>query len=205
MRCRRARAAITERRLRTPSPAAARELQLHLTSCRSCAADALAEEVLARELAVSWEDLAPPIDVRARVLREIAVLESVERREVPRRQLGLAVVATAAALGVAAWLAVSGFPPLLPRAVHETRWLLEGITAVLSVFAGPLDAAVAVLRSLGGIALDLLSALGVVLDAFAVVPQALVVFSVAAMASFTAYVVARDLRLLPAPRKEHRA
>jgi hypothetical protein len=83
--------------------------------------------------------------------------------------------------------------------------LLEGITAVLSVFAGPLDAAVAVLRSLGGIALDLLSALGVVLDAFAVVPQALVVFSVAAMASFTAYVVARDLRLLPAPRKEHRA
>jgi len=198
--------AITERRLREPSPAAQRELQAHLASCESCAADALVEGALARELALLREERLPSVDVRARVLREIAALGSVERREVPRRQLGLAVTATAAALGIVVWAAVSGFPPLLPRAVHEARWVVAGIAAFLSAFAGPLDAAAAVLRSLGGVTLDLLSALGVVLQTLAIVPQAVVALSVAAMTLITTYVVARDLRLLPtwAPRKEHR-
>jgi len=205
MRCRRARVAITERRLRQPSPGAQRELQAHLASCESCAADAFAEGLLAHELAVLREERLPRVDVRARVLREIAALESLERREVPRRQLGLAVAATAAALGVVAWAAASGLPALLPHAVHETRWLVEGIAAVASAFARPLDAAMAVLRSLGGITLDLLSAVGVVVHKFAIVPQAVVAFSVAVMTSITMYVVARDLGLLPAaPRKEHR-
>ena len=204
MQCRRARRTITERRLQTLSPASERELQSHLAACAACAAEQVDERMVARELATLRREPPFRVDVTARVLRVITARRTIERRDVPVRQLGWAALATATALGVVVLVAWKGFPPLIPQAVREARWLLGGIESVASVVAVPLEALWAALHSVGELALDLLVAFSIIVNKLAIVPQAIMVFSLAVMTSITTFVIARDLGVLPSPRKELR-
>ena len=202
MRCRRARRQITERRLQRLSPASERELTSHLAACEACPDDAADERLMARELATLREHPPLRIDVRARVLREIEDSQVVARREVPIRQLGWAALATAVVLAIVVLVAAKDFPPLIPQAVREARWVVGGIGSVASALSGPLEGLWVVTCSFGALGLDLLIAFGVILNKLAIVPQVMMVFCIAVMTSITTFVIARDLGLLPSPRKE---
>jgi len=205
MRCRGARTAITDRRLGLLSKAREAELRTHLAGCARCAAEELHEDVIARDLAVLRH--APPIrvDVRARVMREIEARGPLDRREVSPRQVGWAALAAALALAAVVTIAAIGFPPVLPEAIRETRWLLGGAGAVASALAQPLLGVLVVLESLAGVALDLFAKVSHVLSRLAVVNQAMMALSLLLMMLVSTYVIARDLRLLPfaVSRKEH--
>jgi hypothetical protein len=205
MRCRGARAAITDRRLGLISEAREAELRAHLAECESCAAEELHEGVIASDLALLRQTPPMRIDVRARVLREIEARGPVDRREVSSRQVGWAALAAAGALAAVGIVAVVGFPPLLPEAIRETRWLVGGVGAVASAVAQPLLGLLVVVQSLGGVALDLLAKASHILSRLAVVNQVMMALSLSLMMLVSTYVIARDLRLLPfaVSRKEH--
>jgi anti-sigma factor RsiW len=205
MRCRGARTAITDRRLGLLSVGREAELRTHLAECESCAAEELHEGVIARDLTLLRQTPPMRVDVRARVMREIEARGPVDRREVSPRQVGWAALAAAGALAAVVIVAVIGFPPLLPEAIRETRWLLGGVGAVASALAQPLFGLLVVLQSLAGVALDLFAKVSHILSRLAVVNQAMMALSLLLMMLVSTYVIARDLRLLPfaVSRKEH--
>jgi len=205
MRCRGARTAITDRRLGLLSETREAELRAHLAECGSCATEYLHESVIAGDLALLRHTPPMRVDVRARVMREIEARGPVSRREVSSRQLGWAALAAAGALATVVIVAVVGFPPLLPEAIRETRWLFGGVGAVASALAQPLLGLLVVLQSLGGVALDLFATVSHILSRLAVVNQVMMALSLSLMMLVSTYVIARDLRLLPfaVSRKEH--
>ena len=197
MRCRAARAAITDRRLGLLSEARETDLRAHLAACEACGAEALQEEVIARDLEVLRQ--APPfeIDVRARVMREIEARGAVDRREISPRQVGWAALAAAGALAAVVLVAVVGFPPLLPEAIRETRWVVGGFGAVAGALAQPLLGLLEVLQSLGRVVLDLFVLASRYLNRLTVLNQVMMTLSLSTMMLVTTFVIARDLRLLP--------
>jgi hypothetical protein len=205
MRCRGARTAITDRRLGLLRGAREAELRAHLARCERCASEELHESVIAGELALLRQTPAVRIDVRARVMREIEARGPVDRREVSPRQVGWAALAAGGALAVVVTVAVIGFPPLLPEAIRETRWVLGGVGAVASALAQPLFGLLVVLRSLSGVVFDLFAMVSHIMSRLAVVNQVMMAVSLSLMMVVSTYVIARDLRLLPfaVSRKEH--
>lgn len=204
MRCRGARAAITDRRLGLLSEAREADLRAHLAGCETCAAEELHEEVIARDLELLRQ--APPfrVDVRSRVMREIEARGAVDRREISPRQVGWAALAAAGALAAVVLVAVVGFPPLLPEAIRETRWVVGGVGTVATALAQPLLGLLEVVQIFGRVVLDLFVMASRFLSRLTVLNQVMMTLSLSTMMLVTTFVIARDLRLLPfaVPRKE---
>jgi len=197
MRCRAARAAITDRRLGLLSGAREADLRAHLAACEACAAERLHEDVIARDLALLRRTPPIRIDVRARVMREIEARGVVDRREISPRQAGWAALAAAGALAAVVLVAVVGFPPLLPEAIRETRWVVGGVGAVAAALAQPVLGLLEIVQILGRVVLDLFVMVSRFLSRLAVVNQAMMALSLSTMLLVTTFVIARDLRLLP--------
>jgi hypothetical protein len=197
MRCRGARAAITDRRLGRLSEARDSDLRAHLAECEDCAAEQLHENAIARDLALLRQTPPIRVDVRARVLREIEARGAVDRREISSRQVGWAAVAAAGALAAVVLVAVVGFPPLLPEAIRETRWVIGGVGTLASALAQPLHGLLEVVQVLGRVVLDLFVMGSRFLSRLAVVNQVMMALSLSTMMLVTTLVIARDLRLLP--------
>jgi hypothetical protein len=188
--------AILESRLGV-LPAVLREpLGQHLSKCRACGAEYRRDLALDLDLAMLRLRSPTEVDVTARVLREIAELRPRRGREVRGWQLVGATAAAAAALAAVLLVAVQGIPTLLPGALWEVRLLLGGSATVVPALTRPLTGLRLALKSLGGVALDLLEAATRVAHSLAPVSQAMMALCLAAMASVATFVIARDLRLL---------
>lgn len=105
MNCHRARMAIVERELGLLTLGFERGLERHLESCAACRARAVREAALVGGLNELRELDGPVVEVRQRVLRQLAELPAIERGWVGRGQLTWAAAgAAAAALGLIAWI-----------------------------------------------------------------------------------------------------
>jgi len=203
MRCRRARKVIVERGLGPLPSAVEADLIGHLAVCHACAAEDSFGELIVQELA-SLRRAAPiQVEVTGRVLREIALL-SVNRQVVPTRQLGLATLATAATAALALLVGALGIGELFLGSWGEARALAAAVGTVISGLGRPLLGLGSLIQSLGGVVLDMVTALSLVLSKLQPVFQVLLALSVLAMAMVTVLVIGRDLRLIPLPlaRKE---
>lgn len=204
MGCRRARRAISERRLGLLTAVEESWLRRHVAGCDPCAAELRLEQELARDLALLRVAAPGPVDVTVRVMRDVGRMPVVERLEVPGRQFGWAVLAAAAAFVAIVAVAAFGLPVALPGAMQEIKIILGSAGAVVSAFARPAPALVSALQTLGGVVLQLFRTASPLLEKLQPVSQGMVTLLLAAMISITTFVLARDLRLLPVPlsRKE---
>lgn len=203
MRCRKARRAMVERGLGVLSGAVEADLESHLASCGTCAADQKFHEQLVKELAAHPRTAPVEVEVTGRVLREIARLPA-SREVVPARQLGLATLAAGSGAALALLMGMLGTRELLAGSWGDARTLAAAAGTVITGLGRPLLGLFSLIQGIGGVVLDMASVLSLVLAKLQPVFQVSIAASVLAMTMVTVVVIGRDLGLIPLPlaRKE---
>ncbi len=191
--CARMRRAIVVRDLGALSTERAEELKRHLAACPSCASHDEDEARLTLRLAAVASAAPPSIDVRARVLREIARRQPAADRPPLGWAAGIAALAT---LGLAAWF-VLAWPTML-AGVSQTGSALEACGAVVSALAAALAPLVTRLVDAGETVAKVIASFAPLVRAAVPIVTTLLVVATLTAAATIAVAVGRDV--VGAPR-----
>jgi len=190
--CARARRAILARDVGALSPDRTVDLARHLATCPACATHADAEARLTERLAAVARGASPAIDVRARVLREIAAC-----RPAPERApLGWAAgIAALAALALVAWLEAAW--PTMIEGLRQAGTALDALRVVGAAFLAALAPIAAWLVAGGETLAKVIGSLAPLVRAAVPIVTTLLVVAALATAATIAFAVGRDVVRAP--------
>ncbi len=192
MRCRAARRSILETTLRAGRSLLPSDVEKHLRTCASCAAEAREGRRLVADLERLRTEVPFPVDVTGRVMARLLASDA-SHPELSRSRIGFLVAAVLAAAAATTWVLL-GHLPLLQLEVGRLWAVAGGMATALAEIARPARHVARALGTLGLHAWTALSPLVSQVARSAPSYQSVALAAVLAMTSATALVVRRDLR-----------